>query len=216
MYNVPTLRLVWLTLNRDCNFRCSWCYAASSEYNARDQMSLKFALELLGMMRELEVKKVFLIGGEPTLWSPLLDFNDSATIVGIKTVLVTNGYRFSDDSFWEKYQKHPNTHIGVSFKAFDMKSLSDNVHVGKYGNVTKGLKRVFEYQPDSIASFVYSRPYISHFLDMVKYAIDCGAFGVSVNFCSPTVYRDHVDSQFMVDIDQCLYFVFIDLSFFFF
>ena len=201
MSKVPTLKLIWLTVNRRCNFRCSWCYANESEYKAEDEMSLSAALEYLRIAKEAGVKKVFLIGGEPTLWSSLFDFNDALKSTGIKSVLVTNAQRFSDDRFWENYLEHPNAYIGASFKAFSQESLLANAKVATFASATKGLRRVFEYQPNSIASFVYSRPYVFHFLDMVKYAVDCGTFGVSINFCSPAVHKDFVDSRYMADVD---------------
>jgi len=192
---------MWFTLNRGCNFRCEWCYAAGSDYQTEDEMSLASALDFLEIANDLKIRRIFLIGGEPTLWPHLFDLNDKMASVGIKSTLVTNAYRFANDRFWEEYLKHPNTHIGPSFKAFDPRSLIEHAKVTAFAGVTKGLQRVFGYQPNSIASFVYSRPYASHFLDMVKYAMENGAFGVSVNFCSPAIHKDHVDSRFLVDVE---------------
>ena len=201
MHEIPTIKLMWLTVNRGCNFRCDWCYAAGSEYQEENKMSLPFALDILEIARQLGIGKLFLIGGEPTIWPYLFDFNDAMKSVGMKSTLVTNAYRFSSDRFWEKYLEHPNTHIGASFKAFNSESLVENTKATAFADVTKGLRRVFEYQPNSIVSFVYSRPYVSHFLEMVKYAVDCGAFGVSVNFCSPAIHKDYVDDIFFIDVD---------------
>jgi len=168
MYKIPKLKLMWLTVNRGCNFRCEWCYAAGSEYRMEDEMPLSLALNLLETAKQLEVRRLFLIGGEPTLWSHLFDFNDAMKSSGISSTLVTNAYRFSNDEFWQKYLEHPNTDIGASFKAFDPNSLVGNTKSTGFTDVTKSLKRVFKHQPNGIASFVYSRPYVSHFLDMVK------------------------------------------------
>ncbi len=198
----PKFKLMWLTVNRACNFRCAWCYAAGTGYRSENEMSLSFAIEFLKIAKDIDIKRLFIIGGEPSLWSHLLEFNDILKSVGIKSILVTNAFRFSDDQFWGKYISHPNTHIGVSFKAFDHQSLLRNTGVSRFSDITKALQRVFEYQPNSIASFVYSRPYISHFLDMVNYAVDCGAFGVSVNFCSPAIQKNYVDKRFMVDAEN--------------
>ncbi len=201
MYEIPKLKLMWLTVNRGCNFRCDWCYAAESGYRTEDEMSLSFALNLLEIAKQLEIKRLFLIGGEPTLWSHLFDFNDAMKSSGINSTLVTNTIRFSSDQFWEKYLEHPNVNIGASFKAFNSESLIRNTKSTAFTEVTKSLRRVFKHQPNSIASFVYSQPYVSHFLDMVKYAVGCGAFGVSVNFCSPAIHKDRVDDKFLVNID---------------
>ena len=202
MPNVRALKLVWLTVNRGCNFRCLWCYASASEYNTADEMPLSAALNYLRIVSDAGIKKVFLIGGEPTLWSSLFEFNDALRATEVSSVIVTNAQRFSDDRFWNNYLEHPNTHIGASFKAFSPESLLANAKATTFPSVTKGLERVFAHQPNSIASFVYSRPYVSHFLDMVKYAVRCGAHGVAVNFCSPAVHRDFVDATYVVDIDE--------------
>ena len=61
MYKTPTFKLMWLTLNRGCNFRCEWCYAAESEYRTENEMSLPFALDLLEIARQLGVGRLFLI-----------------------------------------------------------------------------------------------------------------------------------------------------------
>ncbi len=202
MYQNPEIKLMWLTTNRDCNFRCGWCYSAPAEYQEENQMTLTLALKILEIIVAIGVKRLFLIGGEPTLWTHLFDFNSVMKARGIKSTLVTNTHRFSDDEYWNEYLKYPNTHIGASFKAFDSVSLIENTGVTLFTEVTKGLKRVFGHQPNSIASFVYSKPCKGHFLDMVKYAVDCGAFGVSVNFCSPAISESFVDDRFLVDIDD--------------
>jgi len=195
------LKLMWLTVNRGCNFRCSWCYATESKYLPEDDLSLPLAIDLLRTAKQLGVNRLFLIGGEPTIWPHLFELNESMKRAEVKSTLVTNAYRFSDDRFCEEYLIHPNTHIGASFKAFNQESMAENTKVNTFSEATKGLQRVFTHQPNSIASFVYSQSYVSHFLDMVKYAVDCGAFGVSVNFCSPAIHKDRVDDQFMVDVD---------------
>lgn len=196
------LKLVWLTVNRACNFRCSWCYASASEYRPEDEMSLSAALTYLKVVREAGIKKLFLIGGEPTLWTSLFDFNDALQSSHTTSVLVTNAQRFSDDLFWESYLQHPNTHIGASFKAFSADSLSRNAGVTTFSRVTKGLQRVFAHQQNSFASFVYSKACVSQFLDMIRYAVDCGAYGVAVNFCSPAVHKDFVDADQVVQIAE--------------
>ena len=41
MKKQSNLKLMWFTVNRNCNFRCSWCYAASCEYYVDDEMTSK-------------------------------------------------------------------------------------------------------------------------------------------------------------------------------
>lgn len=103
MDTVPTT--AWFTVNRSCNFRCKWCYAKDAVFDSRQTLTMELALRLLKITKEVGIKRITLIGGEPTLWKHLLDFNAECRKIGIKSSLVTNGYRFSNDDFWGEYIK---------------------------------------------------------------------------------------------------------------
>ncbi len=103
---VPTT--AWFTVNRSCNFRCKWCYANSSVFDSKQTLTIELALRLLGIVKEMGIKHITLIGGEPTLWKYLMDFNAKCREMEIRSSLVTNAYRFSNDDFWSKYTKTPN------------------------------------------------------------------------------------------------------------
>jgi len=52
----------WLTVNRFCNFRCSWCYAKETQFRPEDDMSFDLACELVNLMTSLGVRNTILIG----------------------------------------------------------------------------------------------------------------------------------------------------------
>jgi len=200
MIKDPELKLMWLTVNRNCNFQCSWCYAADGKYEYDCGMDISLASDLVDLVADIGVKRLYIIGGEPTLWPHLLTLNEKMNLKGVKSILVTNGYLFSLDSFFDEYKNNSNTHIGVSFKAFNKKTFIQNTGLSDFDKLTLGLRRIFENQSDSIASFVYSKSLLLHIVDMVKYAMDCGSYGVSVNFCAPTIHMNgEVEYQEMIE-----------------
>lgn len=141
---VPTT--AWLTVNRSCNFRCSWCYASGNVFDSKQTLTMKLALRLLEIIKEMGIKHITLIGGEPTLWKNLMDFNANCHEMGIKSSLVTNAYRFGDDDFWNQYIKNPNDKISVSLKAFDDKSALEFAGINNFEVMKAGLKRaVFKF-----------------------------------------------------------------------
>ena len=85
-------------------------------------MSPDLALRLLPIIEQLGIKSIIVIGGEPTIWKHLLEFNRQCRQAGIQTTLVTNAYRFSNDEFWAEYMENPNDKVSPSIKAFDEES----------------------------------------------------------------------------------------------
>lgn len=131
----------WITVNRACNFRCQWCYAQGTDYDVEKSMTLELAEQLLNLIISLGIRSVTIIGGEPTLWNPLLDFNKLCNSKKVRTTLVTNAMRFGDDTFWEKYQLAQNSRVGISVKAFDDESLKRVASVNSFKLSKKGLER---------------------------------------------------------------------------
>ena len=43
----------WLTVNRFCNMRCAWCYAAGAAFKPEDSMPLDMSKRLVDLMHEV-------------------------------------------------------------------------------------------------------------------------------------------------------------------
>jgi radical SAM protein with 4Fe4S-binding SPASM domain len=173
-------QVAWLTVNRACNLRCSWCYARGTEYQKSQQMSLQTAERLMWMAEAIGVSSVNLIGGEPTLWEPLLRFNTLCRGVGLQTTLVTNGTRFGSDAYWEAYQQAPCTRIGLSIKAFDEKSFRATTGTGAFRQTRKGIERALA-STGCAPSVVYGGTDPHELVKLARFAATCGArsFGIS-------------------------------------
>lgn len=194
MIHLPTT--AWFTVNRACNLRCRWCYAAGTNYTVDQHMSDSLAKRLLGIGLGLGIKDIIIIGGEPTLWPGLCDFNDDCRARGVGTVLVTNGIRFSQDRFWAKYQDHPSDRIGLSLKAANRKQLIDVAGYRNFQSLKKGLVRAATMKAG--LSITYNSFYIGKLVDLVTFAVDCGFKNVKLDFCSVTFQDGKPSASYMV------------------
>ncbi|MFH1170733.1 MAG: radical SAM protein [Candidatus Vogelbacteria bacterium] len=178
-------RVAWITTNRSCNFRCPWCYTKGENFDAKQTLSFDLALKLLSIVKQIGIKHLLIIGGEPTLWKHLLDFNCKCREVGIKTTLVTNALRFSDDKFWFKYLEKPNDKVGPSIKAFDEPSLQRLAQFHDFESVRKGLTRLVAKFKCGV-TFVHNSFARNDLVLLARFAKSCGANRIGISPCTPS------------------------------
>lgn len=187
----------WLTVNRACNFRCAGCYAQGTDYKSSQNMSFELACQLVELLKTINIQNLIIIGGEPTLWKHLLDFNEFCKQKKIKTTLVTNAMRFGVDSFWRKYQMFPNTSAGISVKAFDQKSLRQIASVNLFETTRKGIERGINLFKCGI-SVVLGLANTDKLIDLAKFAMDCGANHFKISPCTPAFCSGVPDGSFVL------------------
>ncbi len=105
----------WLTTNRTCNNRCQWCYALST-LNRNSSMPLDKAISLVDALYERNVKRIVLIGGEPTIYSHFIELISYIRSKGMRVSVATNGRRFSDLAFTKAVLNAGINGIDISIK----------------------------------------------------------------------------------------------------
>ena len=190
-------RVAWLTVNRNCNFRCVWCYAKGTSYNIEEEMSLELAKKLTMLVIEAGVKQINIIGGEPTLWKPLLEFNRFCKNLEVKITLVTNAMRFSDDTFWEKYQESPNDSIGISLKAHNKMSLKSIAGITDFEKMKLGIKRGVNLNEGGV-QVVYNTLNVDDLVNVALFAKECDARWLGIGFCTPAIDKIKADGKYMI------------------
>jgi len=200
-------QIAWVTVNRACQMRCDWCYAGSTGYKPGSDMDLELAKELVLTVKSIGIKSIVIIGGEPTLWKHLFEFNDFCRELGVKTSLVSNCQRFSSDKFWEEYQQHPCNAVSVSLKAFDQNSSILVSKFRDFDSVQLGVRRICQNRKTQV-SIVYSSLIEGRLLDVVKTAVDLGAALVRIAICKPVSVNRRYSSTHCVEyksmIDEIL------------
>ena len=197
--NVP--KIAWITVNRACNLRCKWCYACSTGFSADSDIELSLAKKLAFLIKDIGIKTVILIGGEPTLWKHLFEFNDFCRELGLNTNLVTNGYSFRSKKFLDKFQQSPNTNVVPSLKAFDEQSSLLATGLRDFEGIKQGMRAIAE-KSKAHTGIVYNSLIKGHLLQTVKMAVELGASTVRVSVCTPVLENDKFVSPFTVDFGE--------------
>lgn len=196
MENVP--KVAWLTVNRACDMRCKWCYAAATGYVHGSDMDIKLAKQIALLVKDVGVKTIILIGGEPTIWKSLFEFNDFCRSLNLRTILVTNGRRFRIERFRQEFQQHPTNSVAMSLKAFDEQSFLFVTGSKDFEGVKIGIKSVCDSSKTYI-SIVYSTLIQGQLIKMIEMAIKLGAHGVRISTCTPMSENGKFVAPYIVD-----------------
>lgn len=182
----------WLTVNRFCNFRCRWCYAASTQFRKEDDMPLDVALAWIDLLAEIGVNTVLYIGGEPTFWKYLFTVAEYAHSKGMFNVLITNGFLFSTDVFMAKMRTGAIDAINISLKAGDVTQhgeltlTKDSV----FGRVLTGISNAATLGIPMEVSMIANELVLHDMAGMAEAAIAAGASREAIDFV-----RSHLTSR---------------------
>ena len=176
----------WLTVNRNCNFRCGWCYAQGTEYKPEDTMSLDLALKLVELMAKIGIQKVIILGGEPTLWKHLFLVSKKISELKMKSVLVTNGFRLADSDFLARLKDSPISAVNISLKAGNESQFvrCTRSNAFSWNKVLDGIRALSDMQKDSGISITVNSTNIGNLDELVSTAMLQGAKHVGITFCS--------------------------------
>ncbi len=179
--------------------RCEWCYAKETEY--RGEMSLELAKELATLIHSCGIKKIILIGGEPTIWGPLLDFNKFCRGIGVETQIATNALKFANDAFWENYVKNPNDLVGISLKGCGELSYKKTTGIKDFDSIVTGLRRGIDFFHCGVST-VYSSLNPNELIDTARFSKELGAKYLDVGFCTPVPTQKGSDGDFLIPPEQ--------------
>ena len=92
--NRPVGSRLWLYTNFDCNLRCDYCCVRSSPGAPRRELGLARVQRIAREAAELDVKEIFVTGGEPFLLGDIAEILVTCAATAPTTVL-TNGMLFT-------------------------------------------------------------------------------------------------------------------------
>ncbi len=104
--------VVWNVTQR-CNLHCAHCYSHSQNKDYRNELSTTEGLGLLADLADFGVSVVLFSGGEPLLRNDLPEIIERALVLGMRTVISTNGTLLSDDMAG-RFRDAGLSYIGVS------------------------------------------------------------------------------------------------------
>lgn len=145
----------WLTLNRNCNLLCNWCYAKDFIDNPH-QMDFELAKNLVVIAKEVGSKSIFLIGGEPTIYPYFMDIVKFILSLKLRVVVVTNGIKLENEEFCKEIARVTSKviHFGISLKGASEEDYLNNCGVYGFNKVLKAIDNCNKFQ------FNYSLSYV--------------------------------------------------------
>lgn len=176
----------WLTINRNCNLACKWCYAANT--CSRDIMPLELCKKLIDISTDCGVTNIKLIGGEPTIYPRFFELMKYLISKNIVIIVVTNGIMLSVDNFCEQILQlnYPKIHFGISLKGSSSNDYIRDCESDSFDLVIKGINNCKQYNFDYSLSYVLSEenlPNIVKFGEEIKRYVSKSIFFTFCNDC---------------------------------
>ena len=188
---------VWITLNRDCNFNCKWCYGRTIKDAC---MPLSFAKELIDFSASIGARFVILMGGEPTLYPYFFELLDYIKYKGLKTFMISNGYKFKDIKFVEETARAGIDAVTICLKAANKQGYNDIAGFEAFDGIKEAARNLQE--ANSIEFFyttVVSPDNIDNIEQPAKLIAELTPNKLlSYRLCSPVINKDHVDADFVL------------------
>lgn len=195
-------KMAWLNVNRQCNFRCKWCYTENGGFSPQDSMSLSLAKRLIDISKTVGVEHINFIGGEPTMWAPIFEATDYVRSQGLTSGLITNAALFGDDIFWKEYIKHPNDRISISVKSMEVTQFHFSTGSILFDQTNKGIKRAVDYFNTGVTTVYNSLIGLDGLKTIARETKRLGSNSIIVNMCSPVINGSGVSTEFTVSPKQ--------------
>jgi sulfatase maturation enzyme AslB (radical SAM superfamily) len=140
--NRPVGSRLWLYTNFDCNLRCDYCCVRSSPTAPRRELGLGHVQRIAREAAELDVKEIFVTGGEPFLLEDIGEILVSCATAAPTTVL-TNGMLFAGRRA-ESLRALPRDRIVLQISLDSATPALHELHrgPGTWARTREGIQRV--------------------------------------------------------------------------
>lgn len=188
----------WIALTYACNNNCLWCYAASNDkVNAKKILPIKYKKGIVRLLSDLQIKQVTLIGGEPTIYTDLLEFIKSLADSNLHTGLVTNGRLLSNRRFVQDLKKSGLKSATFSIEGYDETSHDSVTQVkGSFKEALEGLENAL-YEGLSVTSNTVISTSNSKSLEKIVDLLGDKVRSMSFNICGPCVSKEENNSSIL-------------------
>lgn len=178
-----------LNVNYECNFRCPWCYAESTNYDKNKIMSINLAKDIIDFLENIGVTNIDIIGGEPTYYKHLIELIEYIKNKNKFTIsLTTNGYKLSDMSFLKALIKAGLDTITFSIKYPNEKKLSEITSDGKdaFDKINQAIANVSSCtQIRTFFTYLINKVSVPYIYEAAKLVANTGK-NFNLSFCRPT------------------------------
>ena len=138
---------VWFPLQYECNNGCSWCYAPSEITSSKEKrFNDRKEDEFIDLVEGLNVKKIILIGGEPSIYPKIERVIRKISDRRIRSSMVTNGRKLDDYDFVQKIGDSGLTSLTVSIEGSNSEIHDSITNVpGSFYQTLNGIDNSLKY-----------------------------------------------------------------------
>ena len=176
-------KICWLTLNRACNLRCKWCYAKSTHFNCADDITLEMAKQIVDICKDLNINRIALIGGEPTLYPQLPQIIEYIKSNNMGCGIITNGVKLEDKAYLQELMDVGVKSFSISLKGENKTAFKQVTGFDCYEKVKKGITNCIENNIDVSVSMVLTEENIETFLEGIIDMKKLGVKNFHLSFC---------------------------------
>ena len=189
---VKKFNTIWLSLTYNCNNNCVWCYSASNrEKRYEENLIEHHEKELTDFLYDLKVKRIILIGGEPTLYKGLPKLISDLSKRGIRVGIVSNGRKLENYSFCEELKENGLNSVSISIEGHDQQSHEAITQVkGSYEETIRGIRAVNKLGLIMSTNTVIGKNNINNLEKIVKSIIQEKIKVMTFNVCGVCLSND--------------------------
>lgn len=181
----------WLTINRNCNLRCNWCYQGEMVKNG-STMHYQLAEKLIDLSLGLQAKNIILIGGEPTLHPRFLDIARCIRKKGIKVSVVSNSIKFADKSFVQQAEAIGIKAVNTSVKGSSGEEYLVSTGRNAFDLVKTALHNLKNSKIAQQVSITVSSSVVSNWKRMVEFIKESEVDNWVFSFEKPTITPNQI------------------------
>ena len=192
--------VAWLTTNRTCNNKCKWCYTYEYKCNNLTMNSEKIK-KTVDMLANNGIKKIILIGGEPTINKEIIDIIEYINKKNIIVSIASNGRKFSDFSFTQNCKK-----AGLSFANISIKGINDEQYIKNtnsigFSEMIEGYKNLKKCDVNLAMSYVITSNNIEEFFNLKKMLLENNISSILFLLYKPSINtQDHSVEPPIIDL----------------
>jgi radical SAM protein with 4Fe4S-binding SPASM domain len=131
----------WLVLTYNCNNKCSWCYANSNNLKEKQIFQEEREEETIDLLSSLGIKRIILIGGEPTLYPNIFGIINKIANSSMKIGLISNGRKLSNYQFAKRLKSSGLEAMSISLGSYCSKIQDEITGInGGFNQTMVGLE----------------------------------------------------------------------------
>lgn len=181
-----------ITLTRNCNLRCSFCYAKRTGYIVNDTIESSSVKKIIDFCNDAKVKFIVFSGGEPAMYpqlEELIKYVKSRKHNMLATI-ATNGILLADYDYCKNLIESGLDYIDISLKGKNEEECLAIVGKKCFAKQLEAIRNVSMFPIDFTCSMVLTHSNIDGFCEAIEAASNNGAKQFSFTFA-----LDNEDSQ---------------------